>query len=121
MSELRSHEHSMPDHAEPVSRPWRRFLHFSLRGMIVLVIVVGVFLGWMVRVVRTTHAQRDAVTAIKRVQGQVSYDWEWSNGKPIPGGKPFTPKWLVDFIGDDYFGHVTEVSYRQRGVSFYRS
>ena len=43
--------------------------------------------------------------------GSVIYDWEWSNGKAIPGGKPRAPKWLVDLIGVDYFGHVTRVSF----------
>ena len=39
----------MPDQAKPVSRPWRRFLRISLRGMIVVVLVVGGWLGWLVR------------------------------------------------------------------------
>ena len=32
-----------------VPRPWRRLLRFSVRGMIVLVLVVGGSLGWLVR------------------------------------------------------------------------
>jgi hypothetical protein len=90
--------------AGPVSRPWRRFLRFSVRGMIVLVLVVGGGLGWLVR---SARIQRDAVAAIEKVGGSVSYNWEWSNGKSIPGGKPWAPRWLVDLIGVDYFGHVT--------------
>ncbi len=34
--------------AGPVSRTWRRFLRFSVRGLIVLVLFVGVWLGWLV-------------------------------------------------------------------------
>ena len=34
----------MPDQAKSVARPWRRFLRFSVRGLIVLVLVIGV--GW---------------------------------------------------------------------------
>jgi hypothetical protein len=37
----------MSDQTKDVARPWRRFLRFSVRGMIVLVMVVG---GWLGRV-----------------------------------------------------------------------
>ena len=73
--------------AKPVSTPRRRFLRFSVRGMIVVVFVLGVLLWWMARVVRTARAQRDAVTAIKKAQGRVAYDWEWSKGQIYSGGK----------------------------------
>jgi hypothetical protein len=57
--------------ADPVSHPWRRFLRFSVRGMIVLVLVIGAGLGW---IVRNAHIQRDAVAAIKSAGGRVYYD-----------------------------------------------
>jgi len=94
-----------------VSRPWRRYLRFSLRGLIVVVFVIGVWLGWIVRQARV---QRDAVAAITAAGGSVNYDWEWSNGKSSPGAKPWAPTWLTDLIGVDFFGHVT-------GVFFYSS
>jgi hypothetical protein len=92
--------------AGPVSRPWRRFLRFSVRGLIVIVLVIGVGLGW---VVRQAHVQRDAVAAILRAGGVVEYDWQRRNRKSIPGGEPSAPRWLVHLIGGDYFGHVTAV------------
>ena len=30
-------------------RSWRRYLRFSVRGLIVLVLVVGAGMGWLVR------------------------------------------------------------------------
>ncbi len=92
--------------SEPVSRPWRRFLRFSVRGLIVVVLVIAGGLGW---VVRSAHVQRDAVTAINDAGGGVRYDWQWKNGKYVRGGQPWAPRWLVDLIGVDYFGHVTGV------------
>jgi internalin A len=92
--------------AGPVSRTWRRFVRLSVRGLIVVVLVIGVGLGW---IVRRAHIQRDAVAAIRRAGGLVEYDWQWRNGKSIPGGKPPAPSWLVHLIGGDYFGHVTAV------------
>jgi Leucine-rich repeat (LRR) protein len=88
------------------SRPWRRFLRFSVRGLIVLVLVIGVGLGW---IVRSAHMQREAVAAIRNSGGIVFYDWEWSNGTNIPGGKLWARAWLEDRFGVDYFSHVTFV------------
>ncbi len=87
-------------------RSWRRFLRFGLRGLIVVVLLIAAGLGW---IVRQAHIQRDAVVAIKNAGGFVMYDWEWDGGKRIPGGKPGAPRWLIDLIGIDYFGHVTYV------------
>ena len=46
-------------------------------------IVVGAGMGW---IVRQAHVQRDAVAAIRRAGCSVMYNWEWSDGKLIPGG-----------------------------------
>jgi internalin A len=89
-----------------VSRPWRRFLRFSVRGLIVSVLVIGGWLGW---VVREARIQRDAVAAIKKAGGDVWYDWQWHNGRKTPG-KPWAPEWLIRAIGVDYFGRVAGVS-----------
>ena len=94
--------------AEPQSHPWRRYLRFSVRGLLVLVVVVGGGLGWIVREARI---QRKAVAAIEKAEGFVKYEWEWRDGKNISGGKPWAPRWVVDLIGADYFGHVTHVGW----------
>jgi internalin A len=75
--------------------------------MIVVVLVIG---GWLGSLVRSARVQREAVAAIEVADGcGVLYDWQWSNGKSIPGGKPWAPRWLVDFMGVDYFSNVTSV------------
>jgi hypothetical protein len=91
---------------KPRSRPWSNYVRFSLRALIVLVLLIGAGLGWLVR---SARVQRDAVAAIRRAGGSVSYNWEWNNGKSVLGGKPPAPRWLTDLIGVDYFGHVTSV------------
>jgi internalin A len=87
-------------------RPWRTYLRFSLRGLIVLVLGIGAWLGWMVH---TARVQRDAVAAIQKIDGIVRYDRERKGGRSFPNGKTWGPRWLVDRIGIDYFGHVTQV------------
>ena len=94
--------------AEAVPCPWRESLRFSVRRLIALVLVIGVGLGMLVR---SARIQREAVAAIEAADGVVNYDWEWSNGRSIPGARPWAPKWLVDLIGVDYFGSVTRVAF----------
>jgi hypothetical protein len=74
--------------AKPVSHPCRRFLPFSVRGMIVLVLVIGAWLRWLVR---SARIQREAVAAIESNRGIVVYDWQWSGGNVMPEGKPWAP------------------------------
>ena len=71
-------------------------------------LVIGAWLGWIVRGARI---QREAVAAriASRVGGTVYYDWQWKNGTYRSTGQPWAPRWLVDFIGVDYLGHVTYV------------
>jgi hypothetical protein len=92
--------------AGPASRWWRRFLRVSVRGMIVVVLLIGGLLGW---VVRSARIQRDAVAAITKEGGNVWYDWDLKAGVRDGEGKPWGPSWLVKTIGVDYFGNVVVV------------
>ncbi len=74
--------------------------------MLVLVVVVGGWLGWIVRCARV---QGEAVAIIGKAGGMVEYNWELSNGIRNPNAKPWAPKWLVDRIGIDYFGTVVRI------------
>jgi hypothetical protein len=94
----------------PLSRrPWWHRLRLSVRALIVLVLVVGGGLGWFIH--RAT-VQRDAVKVIKAAGGEVIYDFEQNVRHFGPSGPPPGPKWLVDFLGVDYFADVTSVTFR---------
>ncbi len=84
----------------------RDWFRFSVRGLLVLVLVLGVWLGWLVRRVK---AQQEAVRTIQQAGGFVQYDWELYRGLTIPGARPPAPDWLVKLIGIDYFGKVVVV------------
>jgi len=98
----------MTDQPQSYSRWWHRYLRFSMRGLIVLVLVTGGGLGWFVRSARDQYA---AVKAIEAARGNVSYQWEWKNGRYIPDGAPWWPKWLSDRIGIEYLASVTCVQF----------
>jgi hypothetical protein len=77
-------------------------VRLSVRGLIVLVLIVGGGLGWFIH---TAQVQREAVATIRRGGGQVLYDWEFRDGRPIGKPEPWWPRWLGDLIGVDYLGH----------------
>src|SRR5262249_17953896 len=90
-----------------VRRPWRRFLRFSVRGGVVVVLVIGGWLGW---IVRSAGIQREAVEEIEKTAAGVRYHWEWKNDSWDPSVPIWAPKWLLDRFGIDYFDHVAAVS-----------
>jgi hypothetical protein len=92
---------------KPTPRFWFSYLRLSLLGLIILVLLIG---GWLGRVVRSAQVQREAVAAIQRAGGRVEYDWQYDEkGHLDPNGKPWGPKWLVDRVGADCFGNVVRV------------
>ena len=54
--------------SESTRRPWRRHVRFSMRGLILFVLVIGGGLGWIVRL---ANIQRNAVAAIQNSGGSV--------------------------------------------------
>ncbi len=100
--------------AGPVRRFSRRYLRFSVRGLIIVVLLIAGWLGWIVRGARIQH---EAVAAIINARGSVAYEWEWKNGRPAPpGAEPPWPRWLTKMLGPDVFGHVVAVNLIRRTV-----
>jgi hypothetical protein len=87
----------MPKSVRPKSR--RRGLRLSVRGLVILVLLIGCWLGWEVH---QAQVQREAVAAIRRVNGNVEYNLD-------PSRSPGWLRWLADRIGLDYVSHVVRV------------
>ncbi len=99
----------MPE--RPLRPSWRHRLKLNLWQLVVIVLLLGGVLGY---IVRSAHVQRDAVAAINRGGGKVRYDFQVvttpAGGAQFnPNAKPGWPKWLLDSLGPDFFGHVTWV------------
>jgi Leucine-rich repeat (LRR) protein len=89
-----------------VPRPWRKFLRFSVRGLIVVVLVIGGWLGW---VVRSARIQREAVAAIKRGGGLALYRGEFGRPKPTGSGPTTWLEAVREKLDRDYFSDVVFV------------
>src|SRR5579864_1148354 len=101
--------------AEGQTKPRRRFrARFTVRAMMLVVLVIAGGLGW---VVHRARVQRDAMAAILPSQGSIRNDWEWQNDKYIPVAlqKPPGPKWLVDRLGIEYFSNIVAVKMYEHG------
>ncbi len=100
-----------------------RWKTISLRGLLLVVLLIALWLGW---VVTKARQQRASVAALQKFGGFVHYDWEFVNGpfkvpqgnslwmpswgKFTPGRKPWAPDWLRRAIGDEYFQSISHVS-----------
>ena len=100
-----------------------RWRTISLRGLLLLIFAIALWLGWIVTKARQ---QREAVSALQKFGGFVHYDWEFVNGpvkvprgnsiwmpswgKFTPGRKLWAPDWLRRAMGDEYFQSIAHVS-----------
>jgi hypothetical protein len=100
----------------PVPRRRRAFFLVSVRGLLVLILIIGCALGLIARIARTGALQHRAVAAIYQAGGWVVYDTEWDQRVNTSAWTPRWPKWLVDRVGVDYLGNVVFVNLHDRGT-----
>ncbi len=99
----------MASMTEQSHRPRRRWFRFSVRSLLLLVVLIAIPLSWKVNRARN---QRVAVAELQKLNARIIYDYEIVaiNGSqtyrnlPPPG-----PKRLTDLLGIEYFVEVIEV------------
>lgn len=89
---------------------------FSLRLLFVLLTALAISLGVYVERVRE---QRAIVAELKELGATVKLDFEAKGrGRVSPqAAAPPGPRWLRRWLGDDFFAHVTEVSFAPGDVT----
>jgi internalin A len=83
-----------------------RRLRLHARPIVATVFIFAALVGWREYLV---HTQRDAVAAIQRAGGTVSYEWEFRNGMPAQASLAPWRRWLISILGPDLFEHVVAV------------
>ena len=91
----------------------RRLLRFSLRTMLIFMLVVCVAVGWKFERVRK---QREVVAWVREMGGNVSYAID-DNGSADFKAEPSGPEWLRQWLGNDFFDEVAGVALRDTEVS----
>ncbi len=81
-------------------RRTRRFLQFSLRSLLVFVLLVSIGMSWLGVKLQRARKQREAVEAIEKAGGFVIYEQD---------GGSSVPEWARAIFGDDFFVDVVEV------------
>jgi len=100
------------DSPTPLPRPHpRRRLRVSLRGLMILVVLIGGAAGWVANTIRT---QRQSIAAVRAAGGDVRFDYHKeqvgvSRGRPVYRNEPSAPRWLRRWLGDELFQQVTSV------------
>jgi hypothetical protein len=90
---------------------WR--FQFSIRSLLVLVVVVAIPCSWMGVEMKKAREQKEAVGSIKKLRGGNWYDYRFQ--KPVnplrsPSGPP-EPAWLRNLLGEDFFATVVDVAF----------
>ncbi|HEV3166624.1 MAG TPA: hypothetical protein VGZ22_21545 [Isosphaeraceae bacterium] len=96
----------------PTTRPKRRWLTISLRALVLLILVIAVWLGY---VTNRARRQAEAVAALTSRRSWARFDYEYPGGTPagqrmIRNAQPHGPAWLRRLVGDEYFREVVLVS-----------
>ncbi len=87
----------------------RERLVVSVRALMLLVLAVGLGLGWKINRAGT---QKRAVARIEKAGGSVIYDYTFDGTYPYkPIESPGVPAWLRARLGDEFFQEVTAVSF----------
>jgi len=96
----------------------RRWYQFSLRTLLIVVLVLSLPLGWIGWKLEKAREQRKAVEAILKEGASVWYDYQMKKetGVLIPGAEPPGPAWLRKLLGDDVFADVVQVFLRGDNV-----
>ena len=91
-----------------ITKPHSPWFRSTIRGMMLLVLIIGAFLGGRVN---RAHVQQQTLSSIKRLHGDVLFDYQINTqGKFDPSAdRPWGPRWLHDLIGPEYFQTIYTV------------
>lgn len=96
-------------------KPKRRWFRFSLKTLMLVVVLLSLPLGWFAMKMVRAERQRQAVEAIEEAGGVVFYEYHYKGGALTVGAKPSGPAWLRQLVGEDFFWEAVNVDFFTKG------
>ena len=91
---------------------WR--FQFSIRSLLVLVVVVAIPFSWLAVEMKAAREQKQVVTRINETEGWIAYDYQFDPADTwIENPQPPEPSWLRYLIGDDFFFEIVEIRFEK--------
>ena len=88
---------------------FRRRFQFSLRSLMLLVVVVAIPCSWLATAMKAAREQHAAVEAIRELDRYAWHDFEMDDSGHWIVAEPPEPAWLRSLLGDDFFADVVTV------------
>jgi hypothetical protein len=83
---------------------------FSLRSLFVLTLAVAVPCSWLATEMKWAREQEALVHEIIYTWGGAGYDYQRdASGKDLVNAHPPVPAWLRQWLGGDFFAHITDL------------
>jgi hypothetical protein len=95
--------------AEPIKpepKRKRRWFQFSLRTLMIFTLICAIGAAWLAPKIERKRQEQNAVDAISRIGGAVSYD--------LYKSEPSGPVWLRNLLGENFFSEVVSVAFDWR-------
>jgi hypothetical protein len=108
----------MASMTESLSKPRLRSLRFSLRFLMLLVVVLAIPMAWKVN---RAQNQRRVMAELGPLHPRVLYDYQTSRINGVvtasTSAQPPGPAWLRKFLGDEYFVDIFQLMIDGPGVN----
>jgi hypothetical protein len=93
----------------------RRWYQFSLRTLIIVMMLISILLGTFAIRLERARRQTAAVATIRKHGGHVVYDYSFPDDNPRfsilqSRAKSGVPPWAIDALGVDFFHNVVGVT-----------
>jgi hypothetical protein len=92
----------------------RRWFQYSLRTLLLAMLLASIGMSWITIRVQRARRQKAAVEEIRKLGGEVTYDYEYPQPGPGSSWRAPQPPGLAplrNLLGEDFFTDVVEVTF----------